>query len=197
MNRRSRISRQTRETNILVELDIDGKGVSSISSPIGFLNHMLEALSKHGLFDLKVNAQGDIHVDQHHLVEDLAIVLGRAFQKALGDKKGIQRAGFFIYPMDDALALVAVDLSGRPYLQFDVEFRRQFCGDFDTDLTKHFFEALSVSMGANLVIKLMAGENDHHKLEAIFKALAKALKLACSLDPRASDSIPSTKEVLD
>lgn len=197
MARISKVSRKTRETQILVELSIDGEGKASIDSPIGFLNHMLEALAKHGLFDLKIEAQGDIYVDQHHLVEDLAIVIGRAFQEALGDKKGIQRGGFFIYPMDDALALVAIDLSGRPYLQFNATFKRQFCGDFDTDLTKHFFEALSVSMGANFVVKLMAGENDHHKLEAIFKALAKSLKIACMVDPRASNSIPSTKEVLD
>ncbi|RMG42045.1 MAG: imidazoleglycerol-phosphate dehydratase HisB [Methanobacteriota archaeon] len=188
--------RKTNETEVRAWVKIDGSGKSSIKVPIGFLKHMIEAFSKHSLIDIDIEAQGDLEVDQHHTVEDIALVLGETLRKALGDKRGIERAGFFLYPMDDALAQVAVDLSGRPYLQFDVEFRRRFCGDFDSDLTEHFFEALANSLGANIAIRLLSGKNDHHKLEAIFKAFAKAMKQACQKDKRIGEEIPSTKGVI-
>lgn len=191
--RRCTFKRKTRETDITVELNIDGTGTCDIRTPIGFLDHMLESFSTHGLFDLQMKATGDLEVDQHHLVEDCGIVLGQAFQKALGDKKGINRAGYFVYPMDDALAVVAVDLGGRPYLVFDARFDRRFCGELDTDLLEDFFQGFVVNLGANVHVTMSYGRNDHHKMEAIFKAFAKAMKMACSKDPRAMDSIPSTK----
>ncbi len=197
MNRSATVTRQTKETRINVSVNIDGTGDSEINVPIKFLGHMFDALARHSGFDLRIDAEGDMEIDQHHTVEDLGIVLGQAFKKALGDRKGIYRAGFFIYPMDEALAMVAVDISGRPYLQFEADFRRRFCGDFDTDLTKHFFEAFANGFGANVVIRLMAGENDHHKLEAIFKALAKSLRMACVIDRRMEEEIPSTKGVIE
>lgn len=187
------VERKTKETAIRVKVRIDGKGHSNITTPIGFFSHMMEAFSKHSLIDLDIIADGDLEVDQHHVVEDLGIVLGEACKIALGEKRGIERAGFFIYPMDDALAQVAVDLGGRPYVLFDAEFKRRFCGDFDTDLTEHFFEAFANSLGANIAINLLGGKNDHHKLEAIFKAFAKSMKMACKFDPRLEDIIPSTK----
>lgn len=189
--------RDTKETTISVNLNLDGTGESRIDTPIKFLNHMFEAFSKHSLIDLEIHADGDMEIDQHHTIEDLGIVLGKAFKQALGDKKGINRAGFFIYPMDEALATVAIDIGGRPYLQFDASFKRRFCGDLDTDLVEHFFEAFSNAMGLNIVIKLDAGENDHHKLEAIFKGLAKSMKMAVEIDPRREDIIPSTKGAID
>jgi imidazoleglycerol-phosphate dehydratase len=140
-----------------------------------------------------MKAKGDLEVDQHHLVEDCGIVLGKAFKKALGDKKGINRTGYFVYPMDEALAIVAVDISGRPYLQFDVKFKRRFCGDLDTDLLEDFFQAFATGLEANIVVRMPYGRSDHHKIEAIFKALGKAMKMACSKDKRAIENIPSTK----
>jgi imidazoleglycerol-phosphate dehydratase len=154
---------------------------------------MLEAFTKHGLFDLKINAKGDTEVDQHHLIEDCGVVLGQVFKKALKDKKGINRAGYFVYPMDDALAVVAIDIGGRPYTVFDAKFKRRFCGKFDTDLLEEFFTAFSINLGANVVVKMPYGKDDHHKIEAIFKAFAKSMKMACSTDPRAINDIPSTK----
>ncbi len=196
MARKVELSRKTKETDIFISLDLDGQGEVEIDIPIKFFGHMLEALGKHSMLDIRIIAKGDIEVDQHHLIEDLGIVLGRGIRQALGDYRGIFRAGSFIYPMDDALAMVAVDLSGRPYIHFEADFRRRFCGDYDTDLTKHFFEALTNGMQANIAIKLLAGENDHHKLEAIFKGLAKSLRQAWNIDPRASNTIPSTKGVI-
>jgi imidazoleglycerol-phosphate dehydratase len=195
--RTSNIQRTSKETTLKVKINIDGSGVSDINTPVNFLNHMLEAFSKHSLIDISIEASGDIEVDQHHTIEDLGLVLGKALKEALGNKQGINRAGFFIYPMDDALAMVAVDLGGRPYLQFNAEFKRRFCGDLDTDLIEHFFEALSNALGANIVVRLETGKNDHHKLEAIFKALAKSFKMAAEIDPRNRDTIPSTKGRID
>lgn len=195
--RRSKIQRNSKETTIEIDLNLDGSGNSNIITPLSFLNHMLEAFSKHSLIDINIRVEGDLEVDQHHTVEDLGLVLGKALKEALGNKDGINRAGFFIYPMDEALAMVAVDLGGRPFLQFDAEFKRRYCGDLDTDLVEHFFEALSNTLGANIVVKLQAGKNDHHKLEAIFKALAKSFKMAIEIDPRSSGNIPSTKGRID
>jgi imidazoleglycerol-phosphate dehydratase len=195
--RRSKIQRKSKETTIEIDVNLDGSGNSNIITPLNFLNHMLEAFSKHSLIDINIKAEGDLEVDQHHTVEDLGLVLGKALKEALGNKEGINRAGFFIYPMDEALAMVAVDLGGRPFLQFDAEFKRRYCGDLDTDLVEHFFEALSNTLGANVVVILQAGKNDHHKLEAIFKALAKSFKMAIEIDPRRSGNIPSTKGRID
>jgi len=195
--RKASIHRKSKETDILVEINIDGAGQVDIDLPIGFLKHMFEAFAKHGLFDLKIVASGDLEVDQHHLVEDCGIVLGKAFRDALGEKKGINRAGYFVYPMDEALAVVAVDLSGRSYLQFDVELERRFCGDFDTDLLEDFFQGVAFNMNSNVVVRMPYGRSDHHKIEAIFKAFGKAMKMACSVDPRAADHVPSTKGMID
>jgi imidazoleglycerol-phosphate dehydratase len=191
--RKAKIERKTKETDLRIQLNIDGSGKYDIKNPIGFLNHSLENFAKHGLFDIKMKATGDLEVDQHHLVEDCGIVLGEAFKKALGDKKGINRAGYFVYPMDEALAVVAVDISGRPYLQFDAEFKRRFCGELDTDLLEDFFYGFTTALEANLVVRMPYGRNDHHKIEAIFKAFGKAMKMACSKDKRAKEKIPSTK----
>ena len=193
MSRQAKIHRQTSETDIMAQLKIEGRGKYEIKTPIGFFNHMLESFTKHGLFDLKLSGQGDLQVDQHHLLEDCGIVLGQCFKNALANKRGINRAGYFVYPMDEALAVVAVDISGRPFLQYEAAFEHRFCGDMDSDLLEDFFQALSVHMAANLVIRMPYGRSDHHKMEAVFKALGKALKMACSLDPRAIAEIPSTK----
>jgi imidazoleglycerol-phosphate dehydratase len=193
----SKIQRTTKETNISIHLNLDGKGEYNIQTPIGFFTHTLESFAKHGLFDLMITAKGDLHVDQHHLVEDCGIVLGQAFKQALGDKKGINRAGYFVYPMDEALAVVAIDIGGRPYLQFDAEFKRRFCGELDTDLLEDFFQGFAINLGANVVVRMPYGRSDHHKIEAIFKAFAKAMKMACYTDPRAIENIPSTKGMIE
>ena len=194
--RTAKISRKTKETQIEAVLNIDGKGEYKINTPIGFFTHMLEAFAKHGLFDIKFDVTGDIEIDQHHTIEDTGIALGQAFKGALGDKKGINRAGYFIFPMDDALAVVAVDISGRPYLEFDAKFRRRFCGELDTDLLKDFFYGFSTGLGANLALQIKYGRSDHHKIEALFKAFAKAMKAACSKDKRAMGELPSTKGLI-
>ncbi len=190
------INRETTETQISVNVDIDGKGKYKVETPIGFFTHMLECFSKHGLFDIEMKVNGDIYVDQHHTIEDCGIVLGEAFKKCLGDKKGINRAGYFVYPMDESLAVVAIDIGGRPSLQYDVNFKRRFCGDFDSDLLFDFFEGFAFKLGANVVVRMPFGRNDHHKIEAIFKAFAKTMKMACSKDPRAIEDIPSTKGMI-
>jgi len=194
--RKASVNRQTKETKIDIRLNVDGKGEYNISSPIAFLSHMLESFAKHGLFDISLKAEGDMQVDQHHTVEDCGIVLGMVFNKALGSKKGINRTGYFVFPMDDALASVSVDLSGRPFLIYNVQFKRRFCGDFDTDLLKDFFQGFAVNLKANIAIQLLYGKNDHHKIEAIFKALGKAMKMACSIEPRLGENILSTKGCL-
>ena len=195
--RTSQIHRKTKETDISIELNIDGKGDCEIQTPIGFLNHMITSFGKHGLFNITMAAKGDLEVDQHHLVEDCGIVMGQAFKKALGDKKGVNRAGFFVYPMDEALAVVAVDIGGRPFLQFDAKFKRRFCGELDTDLLEDFFQGFAMSLGANVAVRMPYGRSDHHKIEATFKAFAKAMKMACSTNPRAIENIPSTKGMIE
>jgi imidazoleglycerol-phosphate dehydratase len=190
--RTSKLSRKTNETEIGIELKIDGKEEGDIKTPIGFLTHMIETFAKFGNFYLKMNVKGDLEVDQHHTIEDCGIVLGKAFRKALGDKKGINRAGYFVYPMDEALAVVAIDLGGRSYLQFDAEFKRRFCGRLDTDLIEDFFQAFAVNLEANIAIKT-SGRSDHHKIEAIFKTFGKAMKMACSTDFKQNKGILSTK----
>ena len=195
MARMAEVTRKTKETDIAIKLDLDGTGKSQIETGIGFFNHMLEGFSKHGLFDLECNVNGDLEVDGHHTVEDTGIVLGEAIKQAIGDKKGIKRFGYFILPMDDALALCAVDLSGRPYFSFECEFDTERVGNLDTQLVKEFFYAVSYSAGMNLHIKMLSGHNDHHKIEAIFKAFAKALDQAVSKDERITDVL-STKGTL-
>lgn len=195
--RTSKIERETRETKISLELNIDGKGDPKIKTPIPFLSHMLESFTKHGLFDIKLIAEGDLEVDQHHTVEDCGLLLGKAFREALGDKRGINRAGYFVYPMDEALAVVAIDIGGRPYLQFDARFKRRYCGDLDTDLLEDFFNAFSTALGANVVVRMPYGRSDHHKIEAIFKAFGKSMKMACSKEPRDLEGMPSTKGAIE
>ncbi|MBI2654325.1 imidazoleglycerol-phosphate dehydratase HisB [Candidatus Woesearchaeota archaeon] len=195
--RTAKISRKTKETEIEAKLNIDGKGKYKIKTPIGFFTHMLESFAKHGLFDIQLNVKGDLQVDQHHTVEDTGIIIGQAFSKALGDRKGINRAGYFIFPMDDALAIVAIDISGRPYLNFQGKLQRRFCGDFDTDLLEDFFYGFSTGLEANVAVKIEYGRSDHHKIEALFKAFAKAMKMSCSKDKRALKEMPSTKGLIE
>lgn len=192
MDRIAEVNRVTRETDINMRLNLDGDGKSSVDTGIGFFDHMLEGFSKHGFFDLDVTIKGDLHVDGHHTVEDAGIVLGNAIREAVGDKKGIRRYGYFILPMDDALALCAVDLCGRPYLRFDCSFPDNMVGGFDTSLVKEFFYAVSYSAAMNIHIRMLSGENSHHMIEAIFKAFAKALDDAVSVDGRIKDVL-STK----
>jgi len=192
MNRIGDVNRVTKETNIALSLNLDGSGQSTVETGIGFFNHMLEGFAKHGFFDLNVKVSGDLQVDGHHTVEDTGIVLGQAIAKAVGDKAGINRYGYFILPMDDALALCAVDLCGRPYLQFDCEFTTDRVGYLDTELVKEFFYAVSYSAGMNLHIKMLSGTNNHHMIEAMFKAFAKALDMATMKNERI-DGVLSTK----
>ncbi len=192
MSRIAEIQRKTKETDIRVALGLDGTGKSEISTGIGFFDHMLEGFSRHGFFDLNCQVKGDLHVDGHHTVEDTGIVLGQAITKALGDKRGICRYGSFILPMDETLVLCAVDLCGRPYLNFDAVFPVERVGELDTQLVREFFYAVSYSAGMNLHIKLLDGINAHHMIEAMFKAFAKALDQAVSMDSRISDVL-STK----
>lgn len=192
MERKTSITRTTNETDITISLNIDGTGASHIDTGIGFFDHMLEGFSKHGFFDLECKVTGDLQVDGHHTVEDTGIVLGQAIARAIGDKKGMKRFGYFILPMDDALALCAVDLCGRPYLNFEYEFTTPKVGYLDTELVKEFFYAVSYSAGMNLHIKILDGSNQHHIIEAMFKAFAKALDMATSIDVRITDVL-STK----
>ena len=194
-NRIAQINRKTKETDISVTFNLDGVGSSEIATGIGFFDHMLEGFTKHGFFDLNCTVKGDLQVDGHHTVEDVGIVLGQAIAKAVGDKKGIRRYGYFILPMDDALALCAVDLCGRPYLNFDCTFSTERVGELDTELVREFFYAVSYSAGMNLHIKLLDGINSHHMIEAMFKAFAKALDQAVGYDPRVEDVL-STKGAL-
>ncbi len=196
MNREAKIKRKTNETDISIELNIDGIGKRETDIPTGFLTHMLDLFARHGLFDLKVVAKGDMYIDEHHTVEDIGIVLGVAFAKALGDKKGIKRYGFFILPMDEALATVAIDFAGRYSFRFECPFVREKVGDLSTELIKHFWDAFAKNAKVNLYIKVENGENEHHKVEAIFKATARAIRMACEVNERIKDQIPSTKGVL-
>ena len=184
--------RKTKETDISLHLNLDGTGSSSIHTGIGFFDHMLDGFARHGLFDLKVNVAGDLAVDCHHTIEDTGIVLGNAIKEAVGDKKGIRRYGSCILPMDETLVLCAVDLSGRPYLVFDVEFTTDRVGYMDTEMVKEFYYAISYTAGMNLHIRVLSGGNNHHMIEAMFKAFAKALDQATVIDPRITD-ILSTK----
>ncbi|MCM1045964.1 MAG: imidazoleglycerol-phosphate dehydratase HisB [Candidatus Gastranaerophilales bacterium] len=192
MERSVSVSRATKETDITINLMLDGAGKSDISTGIGFFDHMLEGFARHGFFDLSCNVKGDLHVDGHHTVEDTGIVLGEAIRQALGDKKGIRRYGYFILPMDDALALCAVDLCGRPYFSYECEIDAPMVGDFDTELVREFFYAVSYSGAMNLHIKMLSGHNAHHMIEAMFKAFAKALDMAVGMDARVTDVL-STK----
>ncbi len=192
MAREAYITRKTKETDIEIRLNIDGSGKSDIDTGIGFLDHMLEGFAKHGFFDLTCKVQGDLQVDGHHTVEDVGIVLGQAILQAVGDKKGIKRYGSFILPMDDALALCAVDLCGRPYLNYSCEFTSEKVGYLETELVREFFYALSYSAMMNLHIKMLDGFNNHHKIEAMFKAFSKALDEATKTDERITEVL-STK----
>ena len=192
MTRTADYVRKTKETDISLHLNLDGTGSSSIHTGIGFFDNMLDGFARHGLFDLKVNVDGDLAVDCHHTIEDTGIVLGNAIKEAVGDKKGIRRYGSCILPMDETLVLCAVDLSGRPYLVFDGEFTTDRVGYMDTEMVKEFFYAISYTAGMNLHIRVLSGGNNHHMIEAMFKAFAKALDQATIIDPRITD-ILSTK----
>lgn len=195
MARSAAVNRKTKETDIHMLLTIDGTGQSEVSTGIGFFDHMLEGFSRHGFFDLTCSVKGDLHVDGHHTVEDTGIVLGQAIKEAIGDKKGIKRYGSFLLPMDDALAMCAVDLCGRPYFVFDCHFPTERVGGLDTELVREFFYAVSYSAGMNLHIRMLSGENAHHMIEAMFKAFAKALDQATAKDERITDVL-STKGTL-
>lgn len=194
--RTAEIKRNTYETNILLNINIDGKGENSIDTGIGFFDHMLTHISKHGFIDMELKAEGDLHVDCHHTVEDVGIVLGKAISKALGDKKGIKRYGSFILPMEEALVLCALDISGRPYLRYDATFQTEKIGTMDTQMIEEFFRAVCLHAGLNLHIKVLAGKNDHHIAEAMFKAFGKALDIATSYDKRI-EGVLSTKGMLE
>lgn len=195
MSRCAKINRKTSETEIEIILELDGKGEASVDTGIGFFDHMLNSFARHGLFDLKVSVKGDLHVDCHHTVEDTGIVLGEAIKEALGDKKSIKRYGSFLLPMDETLVLCAIDLSGRPYLVYDADFAVERVGYLDTEMVKEFFYAISYSAGMNLHMKEMYGQNAHHIIEAMFKAFARALDDATTLDPRVV-GLPTTKGAL-
>ncbi|MBQ1547050.1 MAG: imidazoleglycerol-phosphate dehydratase HisB [Lachnospiraceae bacterium] len=195
MDRVSTLERKTNETDVKVSLNLDGTGVYSVETGIGFFDHMLTGFAKHGFFDLSLMVNGDLFVDSHHTIEDTGIALGEAIKEALGSKEGIKRYGQFLLPMDETLILCAVDLSGRPYLNFDVKFDTDRVGYFDTEMVKEFFYAVSYSAGMNLHLKEISGENSHHKIEACFKAFAKALDMATSYEDRLS-GVLSTKGTL-
>ena len=190
--RYAQVHRKTNETDITLELTLDGNGKQNISTGIGFFDHMLSGFTRHGFFDLDLDVTGDLEVDCHHTIEDTGIVLGNAIREALDDKKGIKRFGSMILPMDETLVLCAIDLSGRPYFAFDVEFTTDRVGDMDTEMVREFFYAISYAAGMNLHMKVLSGTNNHHIIEALFKAFGKALDDASSYDPRVTD-ILSTK----
>ena len=196
MGRTATLTRTTSETDISVTLDLDGTGRADVATGVGFLDHMLTALARHGLFDLTVRAAGDLHIDFHHTTEDVGIVIGAAIASALGDKRGVRRFGHALIPMDEALAEVAVDLSGRPFLAWDVAFERPKIGEMDTELFEEFFRALAFNALVTLHVTRRAGHNAHHVAEACFKAAARALRMAVEPDPRVGDAIPSTKGAL-
>lgn len=194
LQRAATVQRKTKETEINIDLELEGDGKYKIQTGIGFFDHMLEQIARHANVNLMVSVNGDLHIDEHHTVEDTGIALGEAIRKALGDKFGIKRYGCFL-PMDDSIAICALDLGGRIYLNFDCDFSREKVGDFPTELTEEFFRGLTSGMGANLYLKVQ-GKNDHHKIEALFKAFAKSLNEACRIDERANNSLPSTKGLL-
>jgi imidazoleglycerol-phosphate dehydratase / histidinol-phosphatase len=194
MARTAEYIRKTKETDIKIKVDLDGSGKSKMKTGIGFFDHMLDQLARHSNMDLFITVKGDLHIDEHHTIEDVGIALGEAMSKALGDRKGIERYGFML-PMDDALAQCAIDLGGRTYLDFNCKFKREFVGEMPTELFKEFFRGLSAGLKANIHIKAK-GENDHHKAEAMFKVLARALNMALKYDSRNKGSLPSTKGLL-
>ena len=196
MTRSAIITRNTSETQIVLQLNLDGTGQATIATGIGFLDHMLTAFARHALIDLTINATGDLHIDAHHTTEDVGIVLGQALVQAVGDKRGIARYGYAVVPMDEALVDAAIDLSGRPFIAFDATFARDKLGTFDTELFEEFFRALAMNGLLTLHITQRAGTNAHHIAEACFKAVARALRMAITPDPRAAGTIPSTKGVL-
>jgi imidazoleglycerol-phosphate dehydratase len=195
--RKGEIHRITGETNVQVELDLDGSGQSQLNTGVAFLDHMLQQLSSHGLFDLQVSATGDTHIDDHHSNEDVGIAIGQALALALGERRGIQRFAHFVAPLDEALVQVVLDCSGRPHLSFGLEIPAQRIGSYDSELVKEFFVAVVNNSGLTLHIRQLAGVNSHHIVEACFKAFARALRMATEIDPRRSGSVPSSKGVLE
>ena len=194
--RTATIERQTKETSISVSLDLDGTGLYDVSTGIGFLDHMLEQLSRHSLMDLTVKATGDLHIDFHHTTEDTGIAIGEAFSEALGDRKGIARYGSALIPMDETLSRIALDVSNRPYLIWHVNFTKPKLGDMDTELFKEWFQAFAQASGITLHVENLNGENNHHIVESCYKGLARALRQAIEIDPRKADEVPSTKGML-
>ncbi|MDD3446189.1 MAG: imidazoleglycerol-phosphate dehydratase HisB [Zavarzinia sp.] len=194
--RTATIARKTKETEISVTINLDGTGKYAVSTGVGFLDHMLEQLSRHSLIDLEVKAKGDTHIDFHHVTEDTGIAIGEAFSKALGDRKGIRRYGDALIPMDETLTRVALDCSNRPYLIWKVQFTRDKLGEMDTELFKEWFQAFAQAGGITLHVENLYGENNHHIVESSYKALARALRVASEIDPRAAGAVPSTKGVL-
>ncbi|MFA5081474.1 MAG: imidazoleglycerol-phosphate dehydratase HisB [Hydrogenophilaceae bacterium] len=194
--RKSEVSRATLETRITVDIGLDGTGVANLATGIGFLDHMLDQVARHGLIDLAIKAEGDLHIDAHHTVEDVGITLGQAFAKALGDKKGIRRYGHAYVPLDEALSRVVIDLSGRPGLEYHVDFTRAMIGEFDVDLFREFFQGFVNHAGVTLHIDNLRGINAHHQAETVFKAFGRALRMALEADPRLGDQMPSTKGTL-
>ncbi len=195
--RQARVQRTTRETEISVAVDLDGGGTADVETGIGFFDHMLDQIARHGLIDLEIRAKGDLHIDMHHTVEDTGIVLGQALGQALGERRGITRYASIELPMDETLTRCALDLSGRPFLVFRVDFDRPKIGDFDTELVREFFQAVSQHAGATLHLETLYGANNHHIAESCFKAFARAFSQAVALDPRVADRIPSTKGVIE
>ena len=193
MKRQATISRKTKETEITATVDLDGSGVFDIATGIGFLDHMLDLLARHSRMDIEIRAQGDLHIDHHHTTEDVGIALGQAVKEAVGDMKGITRYADVHVPMDEALTRVAIDVSGRPFLVFNAEFSRDKVGTFDTELMREWFQALAMNAGLTLHVQTLYGSNDHHIAESCFKGLARALRAALAIDPRAAGEIPSTK----
>jgi imidazoleglycerol-phosphate dehydratase len=194
--RKASIKRKTKETDIEVAVDLDGNGTASVSTGIGFLDHMLDLLARHSRIDIAVKAKGDLHIDQHHTTEDVGIALGQAVKQALGDMRGIARYADAHVPMDEALTRVAIDISGRPYLVFKAEFVRDKVGVFDTELVQEWFQAFAMNAGITLHVQTLYGTNDHHIAESCFKGLARALRAAVAIDPRAGSEVPSTKGTL-
>ncbi|MDR3145113.1 MAG: imidazoleglycerol-phosphate dehydratase HisB [Treponema sp.] len=205
MERIGEVNRKTKETDIRIRLNVDGRGTARLDCPIGFLGHMLNTFARHGLFDLELRAAGDLEVDQHHLVEDTGIVLGQCFSGALGDKRGIRRTGSCLFPMDETLARAAVDISGRPFLVFNGDLSNiplisgsaaGASASFQTDTVEDFWQGFCTGAGLTLHLDILRGRSDHHKIEALFKAAARALREACEIDPRAGGDIPSTKGLI-
>ena len=194
--RRALVNRQTTETSIALAITLDGKGRYRVRTGIRFLDHMLELVARHGAFDLEIDATGDLDVDQHHTVEDLGIALGEGISHALGNRRGINRAGYFVMPMDETLAVAAIDLGGRPHAVIDLKVRVARVGDLQTELVADFFEGFAIGARANVHVKVMYGRSSHHQIEAVFKAFARALRVACARDRRLARMLPSTKGLL-